>query len=996
MTFGAGRQSLRLHRGVLGWLACLLTSFAILGAVLFARGFLKVRSLIDVKNDCRTLPIRPLFLPSGTPRARGDQRGDEEDNSTCWLYVARQKFIIIVIDALRVDFVLPTASTKEGPSAPAWNNKLKVLHELALSEPESSKLLRFIADPPTATTQRVSGIAAGTLPAFVEVASSFSEASLSSDNFVHQFLTTPTGKYSRFDFYGDDTWLHLFPIIQKESKGAIAGFHSFHLFDLDTVDNGIKSKLWPTMQSGNFDVILAHFLGLDHCGHKYGPMQQVCGEKLSEMDGVVERVIASLDDETTLFVMGDHGMTDSGDHGGISEKEVSTILFSYRKGVKGAAEGNYDTLFWKDFLARSDMARGRILDVEETPFFHSTHSSSALSGTVTQVDLTPTISLLAGLPIPFGNVGCVIPEMLIDYSIYHQEESKTCGQGTICSASVRETARLTARLVNMKFLLEAVRMNAHQVSHFLRASSRGGQSGFATKDISHLFELLSRADNGIAQTVLEMPQLINEELGGMSDEQLEEASLRLSQSYSAYQAFLIDSMGHCRHVWADFDVKSMAAGLAIGVASVVLAIGCIAWRRRRLSSWIPLALSLAYTGTLGSTSFITFEDLEVRFLLSSLIAWQVIWSFYSQGSSTTQIMRGGAMLIFIRLATVFGACREEQYPHCQAVSHRSMPFTLSGKSTLVLLLGAAGVIWTLWQCRQAIGAARRSRAAAGSGYLVYGMMIALVLLSWIEGWISDTSDAKRAGESGTLDSIWDSLVDIALPRLLFALCGLAVVAFRRHDTLFLVAVAVLAGVVLRPFAGWALLVYGLGLLQLGSSLFSLSEDISAGVFFFYLAGMHLYFVTGHQHTLTSLQWEAAFIGMQSTVQWISAILMLLNTFSGPILSTVAFCIFAKRNSARSQDATLMLLLHSVVQLIASAGFSAVLMRHLMVWKMFTPRFILQGGVTLVMLAVVALMRLTDAPRKERHLWRGKLEGALLRPAEGDQDFVEHLQGCAST
>lgn len=38
-----------------------------------------------------------------------------------------------------------------------------------------------------------------------------------------------------------------------------------------------------------------------------------------------------MDDKTTLFVMGDHGMTVSGDHGGDTDDETNALLFAYTK-----------------------------------------------------------------------------------------------------------------------------------------------------------------------------------------------------------------------------------------------------------------------------------------------------------------------------------------------------------------------------------------------------------------------------------------------------------------------------------------------------------------------------------------------------------------------------------------------------------------------------------------------------------------------------------------
>ena len=36
-----------------------------------------------------------------------------------------------------------------------------------------------------------------------------------------------------------------------------------------------------------------------------------------------------MDDDTTLVIFGDHGMTEDGSHGGSSEEEMRTVLFAY-------------------------------------------------------------------------------------------------------------------------------------------------------------------------------------------------------------------------------------------------------------------------------------------------------------------------------------------------------------------------------------------------------------------------------------------------------------------------------------------------------------------------------------------------------------------------------------------------------------------------------------------------------------------------------------------
>ncbi|MEQ2189291.1 hypothetical protein GOODEAATRI_023906 [Goodea atripinnis] len=79
----------------------------------------------------------------------------------------------------------------------------------------------------------------------------------------------------------------------------------------------------------DWDVLVAHFLGVDHCGHRFGPDHPAMADKLTQMDGVIRSVIDRLQNDTLLVVMGDHGMTDTGDHGGESQKETDAALFLY-------------------------------------------------------------------------------------------------------------------------------------------------------------------------------------------------------------------------------------------------------------------------------------------------------------------------------------------------------------------------------------------------------------------------------------------------------------------------------------------------------------------------------------------------------------------------------------------------------------------------------------------------------------------------------------------
>lgn len=49
----------------------------------------------------------------------------------------------------------------------------------------------------------------------------------------------------------------------------------------------------------DWDVLVAHFLGVDHCGHRFGPDHPAMADKLTQMDGVIRS--GSSTDATCLF-----------------------------------------------------------------------------------------------------------------------------------------------------------------------------------------------------------------------------------------------------------------------------------------------------------------------------------------------------------------------------------------------------------------------------------------------------------------------------------------------------------------------------------------------------------------------------------------------------------------------------------------------------------------------------------------------------------------------
>jgi phosphatidylinositol glycan class O len=72
--------------------------------------------------------------------------------------------------------------------------------------------------------------------------------------------------YEKVYFMGDDTWMGLYP----KSFTKAWPYPSFDVWDLHTVDDGVIKNLFPVLQGeeGHWDLCIAHFLGVDHAGHR--------------------------------------------------------------------------------------------------------------------------------------------------------------------------------------------------------------------------------------------------------------------------------------------------------------------------------------------------------------------------------------------------------------------------------------------------------------------------------------------------------------------------------------------------------------------------------------------------------------------------------------------------------------------------------------------------------------------------------------------------------
>ncbi|KAH0561166.1 hypothetical protein KQX54_013914 [Cotesia glomerata] len=324
------------------------------GLILFLNGFFLTRiSQVERSNctSCKNLENYNIETLLKNPELAGE---------VCSEF--RRRVVLLVVDALKYEFL----DWQDNITNPYYQNKIPAVHHLLNKYPNNSRLYKSIVDPPSTTMQRIKAITTGTLPTFIDVSSNFASEEVDEDNLIHQI-----GEKGVV-FMGDDTWTNLFPGKYLRQFPA----HSFNTRDLDTVDREVRSRIFFELQKNDWSLLIAHNLGVDHCGHKHGPNHPEMTRKLNEINELINEIISAIDNHTVFFVIGDHGMTDTGDHGGDSDDEIEAGLFIYSKSsLQNPIEGQNRK-------------------------------------TLNQIDIVPTLASILGIPIPFSNIGSLISDAL--------------------------------------------------------------------------------------------------------------------------------------------------------------------------------------------------------------------------------------------------------------------------------------------------------------------------------------------------------------------------------------------------------------------------------------------------------------------------------------------------------------------------------------------------------------------------------------------------------
>ena len=134
--------------------------------------------------------------------------------------------------------------------------------------------------------------------------------------------------------------------------------------------------------------------------------------------------------------------------------------------------------------------------------------------------------------------------------------------------------------------------------------------------------------------------------------------------------------------------------------------------------------------------------------------------------------------------------------------------------------------------------------------------------------------------------------------------------------------------------------------------------------------LHTFYATGHQMTISSVQWKTAFVLTPTLNLAISLVTLFINE-CGPLfllaLSAPLLVLWKRKPFSRASSleavaltelvrASLAMMLYHSTLLLSSAFAGAMHSRHSMIWKVFAPRFI-TAALTVVVVDVASLVAL---------------------------------------
>ncbi|MED6205700.1 hypothetical protein PIB30_020139 [Stylosanthes scabra] len=889
------------------WATLLLHIIAI---VLFTRGFLLTRTELPYYSNSSDVSESQCVYSSS------------HNNASSWTKPAVNRLIIIVLDALRFDFVAPSTFF---PESKRWMDKLEVLKDVVSKNPTSARIFKAIADPPTTSLQRLKGLTTGGLPTFVDVGNSFGAPAIVEDNFLNQ------------------------------------------------VDNGCIEHLFPSLYEDDWDVLISHFLGVDHAGHIFGVDSTPMIEKLEQYNSILEKVIevlekesgpGSLHENTLLVVMGDHGQTLNGDHGGGGAEEVETAIFAMSvKKPPSSVPVEYDTSSCQ-------------LDLD---------GKNVCVSTMQQLDFAATMSALLGIPFPYGSIGQVNPEL---YAL---------GAGSWNSDASQE---LSESDIWMQNYANTLCINSWQVKRYIDAYSASSAVGFSSDDLSQVASVYAQAET---QWLCSTKKLLLDKNKGT-----DALVPALKKQIEAYFNFLRTVAELARSKWTEFDLYMMGTGIAIMSISLIFQVLVIL----RANSQDGATLASSGYGWIFSASTFAFFLLGMRavsFLSNSFILEEGKVAIFLLSTSgivalRKSVVKGellkesvGFLLLctFCRFGIEIGLSKQSA---TSAFMKEYTSWILNIASDLPVWNHAAEVVPILVLILLAFWLYK-----ATSG-IFFGWTRKIVILCTILTYILIIVHWITENNRYVLAFMPESIGRTYIPRIIYAILlgQLLLLAFAQlfkgncsdcKTNLVAKTTAMLAAwsstIILLsgkqgPAVAFASIIGGYCIMRLCDieDENGPKRSLSIGPFpvmQWNLFATCLFFCSGHWCAFDGLHYGAAFIGFEEFMLIPQAIILTLDTYGFSIILPIFGLPFLVATKYKA-DLGKHVLFRQLSQIYTTYGLITAIMtmftifcvtlhrRHLMVWGLFAPKFVFDvfGLILTDILICLASLYYFDQGKDDHH------------------------------
>ncbi|KAI4467979.1 phosphatidylinositol glycan [Holotrichia oblita] len=772
---------------------------------------------------------------------------------------------------------------------------------------------------------------------------------------------------------------------------------------------------------------------------------------------VQRNITRHMADNVILFVIGDHGMTATGDHGGESENEVTAALFVYAK----------------------------------VPLIDQTQDS------VKQIDLIPTLATILGIPIPYSNLGTVITSCL---PLPTTKIINWTDMSSTIWANVQQMTAYIRDYSSLSTIFDTEKIEQLNIKYTIlkdQFSKNINNEVFVYNCINYMSELREMCEHVWIQfdsfsmtrglllcfiPVFFLYTMIN----CLTTSQL---SIIFSKSLIIFiyilTASIIIACAICYYINIIsnfFTTTYFISGIAgIFTLSFILIqnweLISINWyemsKKYQLMDIFYRFVLLASVCAFFSNSFVVQESYVSVFLLLTLISTTILDLFNVSPSKISKNIKSnfkasikfkflvllGSFCVLIRFSMYYWQCRDEQ--NCAEFSAQKLSNT--SRAQLIFALVAVGFVVTftrMWlrYCGNLaafnitvlfaqyaptvitvccggfwvlhylpIDGKPKSSPLWQADYLAliaYYLIIIGLLVTYFRPLtvfvISNNVNSNSQKPVKTVPQIFQEVKSLFSERSqkreeIPIICGLATAysaTFVISAVYILLLFILLLGHAVAPSA--VLLYFSAGIILCISSIsrYERSPNIdellqvpTASLLTWVFLAIYFFYGTGHQPTFPNIVWEAAFVGTGGifTSNYIPAALVIINTFGSyiligfllPMLQIAPFSMYAivtsltsKKNDEQRDvnkgDITLMendnILLTNTfslsckyiccfaIRVFATMLAATIHCRHLMVWKIFAPKFIFEAislfvTIPSVLFGYVLLIRINGAVNK---------------------------------